>query len=127
MLEAVLTLLVGVLITLAIIAACGFFVAQEFAYMSVDRSRMAALADHTIVLDVYGAREDPIPGVSGALVSGAFDDASRVDFLPDWQAAADRVGEIAREGDLVMTLSCGDVYRIIPQLLDALEATDGDG
>ena len=44
MIEAVLTLLVGVLITLAIIAACGFFVAQEFAYMSVDRSRMAALA-----------------------------------------------------------------------------------
>ncbi|SIT69435.1 hemolysin family protein [Microbacterium sp. RU33B] len=45
MLEAALTLLVGVLITLAIIAACGFFVAQEFAYMSVDRSRMAARAE----------------------------------------------------------------------------------
>lgn len=45
MLEAVLTLLLGVLITLAIIAACGFFVAQEFAYMSVDRSRMAAKAE----------------------------------------------------------------------------------
>lgn len=45
MLEAVLTLLVGVLLTLAIIAACGFFVAQEFAYMSVDRSRMAAKAE----------------------------------------------------------------------------------
>ncbi len=45
MIEAVLTLLVGILLTLAIIAACGFFVAQEFAYMSVDRSRMAALAD----------------------------------------------------------------------------------
>ncbi|HEV7950375.1 MAG TPA: CNNM domain-containing protein, partial [Glaciihabitans sp.] len=44
MVEAILTLLVGVLITSAIIAACGFFVAQEFAYMSVDRSRMAALA-----------------------------------------------------------------------------------
>lgn len=85
------------------------------------------LADHTIVLDVYGAREDPIPGVTGALVSEAFDDAARVDFLPDWQAAADRVGAIARDGDLVMTLSCGDVYRIIPQLLGALEATDGDG
>ena len=45
MLSAVLTLLVGVLLTLAIIAACGFFVAQEFAYMSVDRSRMAAKAE----------------------------------------------------------------------------------
>jgi CBS domain containing-hemolysin-like protein len=45
MLDAVLTLLMGILITLAIIVACGFFVAQEFAYMSVDRSRMTALAD----------------------------------------------------------------------------------
>ncbi|WP_309128313.1 hemolysin family protein [Microbacterium sp.] len=44
MLEATLTLLLGILLTLAIIAACGFFVAQEFAYMSVDRSRMAARA-----------------------------------------------------------------------------------
>ena len=45
MTEAVLTLLLGILLTLAIIAACGFFVAQEFAYMSVDRSRMAARAE----------------------------------------------------------------------------------
>lgn len=45
MLAAALTLLLGVLLTLAIIAACGFFVAQEFAYMSVDRSRMAARAE----------------------------------------------------------------------------------
>ncbi|MDF2556053.1 MAG: UDP-N-acetylmuramate--L-alanine ligase, partial [Microbacterium sp.] len=29
------------------------------------------LADHTVVLDVYGAREDPIPGVTGALVEDA--------------------------------------------------------
>jgi UDP-N-acetylmuramate--alanine ligase len=81
------------------------------------------LADHTIVLDVFGAREDPVPGVTGALVAERFADPSHVDYLPDWQAAADRVAAIAREGDLVMTLSCGDVYRIIPQILGALEAT----
>jgi len=45
MLAAALTLLVGIIVTLAIIVACGFFVAQEFAYMSVDRSRMAARAE----------------------------------------------------------------------------------
>jgi UDP-N-acetylmuramate--alanine ligase len=80
------------------------------------------LADHTVVLDVYGAREDPLPGVTGALVADRFADPARVDYLPDWQAAADRVGELARPGDLVMTLSCGDVYRIIPQLVAALES-----
>ncbi|MDX2026655.1 UDP-N-acetylmuramate--L-alanine ligase [Microcella sp.] len=78
-------------------------------------------ADHTIVLDVYGAREDPIPGVTGARVVERFANASVVDYRPDWQAAADRVAEIARAGDIVMTLSCGDVYRIIPQVRAALE------
>ncbi|MFZ2963176.1 MAG: UDP-N-acetylmuramate--L-alanine ligase, partial [Rhodoglobus sp.] len=74
-----------------------------------------ALADHTIVLDVFGAREDPVPGVTGALVAERFDDPARVDYLPDWQQAADRAAAIAREGDIIMTLSCGDVYRIVPQ------------
>ena len=83
------------------------------------------LADETIVLDVYGAREDPIPGVTGALVSERFTDPARVSYLPDWQQAADHAAEIAREGDIIMTLSCGDVYRIVPQLLASLRATPG--
>ncbi|WOF21839.1 UDP-N-acetylmuramate--L-alanine ligase [Microbacterium betulae] len=85
---------------------------------------LEGLADHTVVLDVYGAREDPIPGVTGELVSAAFDDASRVRFVSDWQEAADYTASIAREGDYVVTLGCGDVYRIIPQVLGALERTD---
>lgn len=83
------------------------------------------LADETIVLDVYGAREDPVPGVTGALVSGRFVDSSKVAYLPDWQEASDFAASIAREGDIIMTLSCGDVYRIVPQLLASLEATEG--
>ncbi|MDM4763087.1 UDP-N-acetylmuramate--L-alanine ligase [Galbitalea sp. SE-J8] len=83
------------------------------------------LADHTIVLDVFGAREDPVPGVTGALVSERFADPAKVDFLPDWQQAAERAAALARAGDLVMTLSCGDVYRIIPRVLAALEAVPG--
>lgn len=82
------------------------------------------LADHTIVLDVYGAREDPVPGVTGALVSTRFGDPARVDYLPDWQQAANRAAELARDGDIIMTLSCGDVYRIIPQILDALRVSE---
>jgi len=82
-----------------------------------------SLADHTIVLDVYGAREDPVPGVTGALVSERFDDASKVSYLPDWQQAADFAASIASEGDIIMTLSCGDVYRIVPQLLGSLDSS----
>jgi len=88
--------------------------AQEFA------DTLEAHADQTIVLDVYGAREDPEPGVTGALVSSKFHDPAHVAFISDWQDAADYVASIAREGDFVVTLGCGDVYRIVPQLLESL-------
>jgi UDP-N-acetylmuramate--alanine ligase len=78
-------------------------------------------ADETVVLDVYGAREDPVPGVTGALVSERFHDPARVAFIADWQEAADHTARIAHEGDFVITLGCGDVYRIVPQLLASLE------
>jgi len=42
---AVLTLLLGILVVVAITVATGYFVAQEFAYMSVDRSRLGARAE----------------------------------------------------------------------------------
>ena len=77
-------------------------------------------ADHTVVLDVYGAREDPVAGVTGELVSGAFADPARVHFVADWQAAADYTASVARPGDYVVTLGCGNVNLIVPQVLEAL-------
>src|SRR3546814_187579 len=44
MIETFLTLLLGILVVLEIIAVNGYFVGQEFAYMAVDRTRLAALA-----------------------------------------------------------------------------------
>lgn len=78
-------------------------------------------ADHTVVLDVYGAREDPVPGVTGELVSGAFVDPGHVHFVPDWQEAADYTASVAGDGDFIITLGCGNVNLIIPQVLAALD------
>lgn len=77
-------------------------------------------ADHTVVLAVDGAREDPVPEVTGALVSDDFVDAERVTYLPEWGDAAAYLAEIARPGDVMVTMSCGTVYRIIPQVVEAL-------
>ncbi|MCX7521512.1 UDP-N-acetylmuramate--L-alanine ligase [Microbacterium sp. STN6] len=90
--------------------------AQEFA------DTLETYADETVVLDVYGAREDPEPGVTGALVAERFRDPAKVAFIADWQEAADHTARIARDGDFVITLGCGDVYRIVPQLLASLHA-----
>jgi UDP-N-acetylmuramate--alanine ligase len=53
-------------------------------------------------------------------VTEKFNDPAHVFYEPDWNAAAIRVAQIARPGDFVITLGCGDVYRIIPQVVDAL-------
>lgn len=81
-----------------------------------------ALADAAtvVVLDVYGAREDPEPGVDGALV------ADRVEgglFVPDRDEAVAALVRAARPGDLVLTLGAGDVTELGPRLVEALTAT----
>lgn len=82
-------------------------------------------ADYTVVLDVCGAREDPIPGVTGQLLLDHYVDRTRARYLPDWGAAAAEVARVASDGDVVVTLGCGDVYRIIPQVFSALETSEG--
>jgi UDP-N-acetylmuramate--alanine ligase len=43
-----------------------------------------------------------------------------VHYVPDWQQAADYTASIARDGDYVITLGCGNVYLMIPQVLESL-------
>ncbi|ARJ05148.1 UDP-N-acetylmuramate--L-alanine ligase [Cnuibacter physcomitrellae] len=77
-------------------------------------------ADYTIVLAVCGAREDPVPGVTGELVSERFQDPEKVVYVDDWQRAADVLAAYAKPGDFAVTLGCGDVNLIVPQLLASL-------
>jgi UDP-N-acetylmuramate--alanine ligase len=79
------------------------------------------LADHTIVVPIYGARESPEPGVTGELIASRFQDESKVDYIEDWQQAVERAAVIARDGDFVISMGGGDVYLLIPQLLAALQ------
>ncbi|SFK61663.1 UDP-N-acetylmuramate--L-alanine ligase [Geodermatophilus ruber] len=82
-----------------------------------------ALADEVVVMDVYGAREDPVPGVTGAMVADAVPlPASRVHFEPSWSAAAPALAARARPGDLVITMGAGNVSMVGPEVLAALRA-----
>ncbi|MCW2803831.1 MAG: murC [Propionibacteriaceae bacterium] len=79
------------------------------------------LADEAVVMDVCGDREDPIEGIDGALVSDAIrPGTANVTYEPVWDAAAATVAAIARPGDLVITVGCGDVTKIAPQIVDEL-------
>jgi CBS domain containing-hemolysin-like protein len=66
--EPLLALLVGIIVILAIIAANGYFVAQEFAYMSVDRTRLAARAAEG---DVSAKRALEVTKRTSFMLSGA--------------------------------------------------------
>ena len=79
------------------------------------------LSDQVVVLDIYAAREDPEPGVTGALIADAFADQSRMHYVPLWDDVPDVVAGIAQQGDFVITMGCGDVYRQVPGILKALE------
>ena len=85
------------------------------------------LADDVVVLDVYGAREDPEPGVTGALVAAAVPlPAERVHYEPSWSAVPNLVREVlaARGLDraLVLTLGAGDVTMLGPEILATLDS-----
>ena len=84
------------------------------------------IADQAVVMDVCGDREDPIPGIDGALVAAAVaPGTAEVTYVPDWDAAAPTVARIARPGDLVITVGCGDVTRVAPLIVDALHRERG--
>ena len=81
----------------------------------------ASIADEAVVMDVCGDREDPIPGVTGALVADAVPaGTAHVTYEPDWDSAAPVVAGLARRGDVVVTLGCGDVTNVAPLIVDAL-------
>jgi UDP-N-acetylmuramate--alanine ligase len=73
------------------------------------------LADIAVVTDVYGAREDPRPGVSGKLIVDSMLRQARslpVVYLPRLTSVVDYLQATAKEGDLVLTLGAGDVHRV---------------
>jgi UDP-N-acetylmuramate--alanine ligase len=89
---------------------------------AADFGRALGLADEVVVLDVFGAREDPVPGVTGALVADAVPlPAGRVRFVPGLSDVPGAVADVARPGDLVITMGAGDVTVLGPEVLLELE------
>lgn len=77
-------------------------------------------ADEVFVLDVYGAREQPLAGVSGASVAEHV--SVPVRYMPDFSAVAEEVAEAAGPGDVIVTMGAGDVTLLGPEIVTALRA-----
>jgi len=81
-----------------------------------------ALADIAVVMDIFPAREEPIPGVSGALIAERIAlPPEQVIYEPSYAAVPDRIAAVAQPGDLVLTMGIGNVYLLCPEILAAIE------
>jgi UDP-N-acetylmuramate--alanine ligase len=83
-----------------------------------------AAADEIAVLDVYPAREEPVgplTGVSGLIVAEAAADQAdgrRVWWLPTAEVAAAALRPRLGEGDLLITIGAGDIFKLAEALVD---------
>ncbi|WP_336856129.1 UDP-N-acetylmuramate--L-alanine ligase [Sinomonas albida] len=76
-------------------------------------------ADTVRVLDIYPAREDPIPGVTSRLVTDALPAGS---YASSPELAVAEIAGLAAPGDIVLTVGAGDVTAQGPALVEALLA-----
>ncbi|WJZ03156.1 UDP-N-acetylmuramate--L-alanine ligase [Corynebacterium freiburgense] len=75
-----------------------------------------SIADEVIVMDIYGAREEPVPGVDGRIIA----DKINAHYVAKFDEVPKRVAEIARSGDLVLTMGAGSVTMLGPEILNEL-------
>jgi UDP-N-acetylmuramate--alanine ligase len=77
-------------------------------------------ADTVIVLPIYAASEEPIPGVTAERLAARIE-GPQVQFAADFPAAVAAVTAQAQKGDLILTLGAGSVSHLGPLILAALE------
>ncbi|WP_062214202.1 UDP-N-acetylmuramate--L-alanine ligase [Streptomyces sp. NBRC 109706] len=89
--------------------------------LATEMGQALALADSCLVLEIYPAREDPIPGVTSELIiESARTHGATVEAVAETDAVPDTVAGIARPGDLVLTMGAGDVTELGPRILARL-------
>ncbi len=79
------------------------------------------IADIAVVLDIFPAREEPIPGVTGASIADLIDlPPERVIYEDSFSAVPERVIAVARPGDLILTMGIGNVHLLCAEFLQLL-------
>lgn len=77
----------------------------------------ASLADEVVVLDIYSAGEDPIPGVSADAIADRIRERGLPASRHDLSSAYTYLRDSLRAGDLVLTLGAGDVWAVAKALV----------
>jgi UDP-N-acetylmuramate--alanine ligase len=86
------------------------------AFMS-DFASALSLADSVILLEVYAASERPIAGVSSEIIAQSMENGI---YIPNFVEATEAIIEMAKPGDVIITLGAGDVSSLAPIIVDGL-------
>ncbi|MEY9872743.1 UDP-N-acetylmuramate--alanine ligase [Streptacidiphilus sp. MAP12-33] len=90
--------------------------------LGLEMGEALSLADQVVVLDIYPAREDPIPGITSEIViEAARAKGADVQGAHSLAAVPDLVAGMAKAGDLVLTMGAGDVTFLGPEILSRLD------
>ncbi|WP_445519264.1 UDP-N-acetylmuramate--L-alanine ligase [Streptomyces sp. NEAU-174] len=93
--------------------------------LGTEMGQALALADASVVLDIYPAREDPVPGVTSALIiDAAARHGADVTAEHDRNAVPELIAGMAKPGDLVLTMGAGDVTDLGPEILARLQSPE---
>lgn len=87
-------------------------------------------ADGVWVTEIFAASEQPIEGVSGALIAKAIEESEpgkTVKFERDWDAIVSELQRLVRPEDAVLVVGAGNIYKIAAKLLTALSNAAGEG
>ena len=91
--------------------------------LGTEMGEALTLADASVVLDIYPAREDPVPGVTSALIiDAAAARGADVRAEHSMDAVPDVIAGMVKPGDLVLTMGAGDVTDLGPRILARLES-----
>jgi UDP-N-acetylmuramate--alanine ligase len=82
-------------------------------------------ADVLVVTDVYPAREEPIQGINGELITNAAKQYGHkeVHYVPDKKAVPEFLLGLAKQGDIIVTMGAGDIWKYGEEFLKKLAST----
>ena len=88
---------------------------------SDDFGEALARADVAVVTDIFGAREEPVPGVTGEIVADATRRAGgEVHYVPHRRDLAHFIAPKVEPGDLVLSMGAGDITLLHSELAPIL-------
>ncbi len=105
----------------------GVFQPHRYSRMSLLMDEFATSfnqADILISTEIYPAGEQPIPGITGEALCTEIQKFGHkgVFFEPDLKGVVERVAALAQPGDIIIVMGAGSIYRVIPDIIERLEA-----